>query len=235
MSAFMKDSINRNFKLIFEQLEKIGKIKSKSDMAARLGTYNHIINSVLKGERNITLEQMQKLVEEFDVNANYLMGVSGDMFRNSGDGLAEMDGYAGAQDNKMNIVLVPEKAAAGYALDTNLLDGGGLFKRFSVPGLEGNLVAFEIIGDSMLPTITMGDLVVCEALEQGESVRENGVYVVVTDSIVTKRVQQVKENGNLVQFRLISDNPRYQPYYLDLSEVRQMLRVKCRLTNHGVL
>jgi phage repressor protein C with HTH and peptisase S24 domain len=129
---------------------------------------------------------------------------------------------------------VPERATAGYAtaLDTPqyLQD----FSKFSIPNLEGTLIAFEISGDSMMPTITNGDMVVCEALERGEPIRDNQVYVVVTDVVVAKRLQQVKTGAVLKEFRLLSDNDRYQPYTITPEEVRQILRVKCRLTSHAI-
>jgi phage repressor protein C with HTH and peptisase S24 domain len=84
----------------------------------------------------------------------------------------------------------------------------------------------------MYPTITNGDVVVCEPLERGDPLRDNNVYVVVTDVVVAKRVQQLKE-GN--QIRLISDNGNvYKPYEVDLEDIRQVLRVKCRLTTYAI-
>ena len=131
--------------------------------------------------------------------------------------------------------MVPEKALAGYATqhqDTDYLDA---LLRFSIPGLEGEMVAFEISGDSMMPTITNGDLVVCEKIERGAPLRDNQVYVIVTDVVVAKRIQQLRKGNQLKQLRLISDNNKvYQPYTIELEEVQQILRVKCRLTSHAI-
>jgi len=55
MSESSEKIVNQKFALVFEQLRKEGKVKSKSDIAAQLGTYNHVINSVLKGERGLTV------------------------------------------------------------------------------------------------------------------------------------------------------------------------------------
>ena len=125
---------------------------------------------------------------------------------------------------------------AGYALEHQ--DEGYLAElpKFSIPNLEGNLLAFEINGDSMYPTITNGDIVVCEPLERGDPLRDNNVYVVVTDVVVAKRIQQVKSDGGASdQLRLISDNSAvYKPYEVDLEDIRQVLRVKCRLTSYAI-
>jgi len=108
-------------------------------------------------------------------------------------------------------------------------------QKFSIPGLDGQLMAFEIKGDSMYPTITNGDLVVCEPLERGNPLRDNQVYVIVTEVVVAKWIQQIRTDNVVDQLRLISDNSAmYKPYDVDLSEIRQILKVKCRLTSHAI-
>jgi hypothetical protein len=57
---------------------------------------------------------------------------------------------------------------------------------------------------------------------------------VVTDVVVAKRIQPIKTGSILKEMRLISDNDRYQPYTITPEEVRQILRVKCRLTSHAI-
>ena len=84
----------------------------------------------------------------------------------------------------------------------------------------------------MYITIKNGDGVDGEPLERGDPMRDNNVYVVVTDVVVAKRVQQLRD-GN--QLRLISDNSTvYKPYEVDLEEIRQVLRGKCRLTTYAI-
>jgi len=140
-------------------------------------------------------------------------------------------GYEG----RRNITLVPNKAVAGYAMQRGESDYMSSLQKFSVPGYSGQMTAFEISGDSMYPTITNGDIVVCEPLERGAPLRDNNVYVVVTDVVVAKRIQQIKTNDRVTQLRLISDNSvMYQPYDIDLEEITQILKVKCRLTQAGI-
>jgi hypothetical protein len=64
---------------------------------------------------------------------------------------------------------------------------------------------------------------------------DNHVYVIITDSVVAKRIQQVKEDNKVIRLRLISDNDSvYKPYEVDLEEIRQILRVKCRITDYAI-
>ncbi|MEM9849227.1 MAG: S24 family peptidase [Bacteroidota bacterium] len=233
MSKYQDHTVNQRFRAVYEALENLNLIKGKSDIANELGTYNHIINSILKGQRNITIDQMSQLFDRYGVNANYLFGLSDEMFTEGGD-IASLSMDERDFSGKPNITLISHKALAGNAVPaTELVEEER--PKFSVPGMQGNLLAVEISGDSMMPTLMNGDIVICERVERDEPIRENQVYIIVTDTVVAKRVQQVKSNGTIQKLRLISDNSNvYKPYELELEEVLQMLKVKCRLTAHGM-
>ncbi len=238
MNNFADNIVNQRFKKVYEELEKFNLIKGKSDLAKKLGTYNHVVNSILKGQRNITVDQLYKMFEIYSVNANYIFGNSEDMFFD-GQGphneLPTRSMRERQRGGRENITLVQERAMAGYAVEHQNRDFLNGLQKFSIPSMDGSLVAFEISGDSMLPTITNGDVVICEALERGEPIRDNQVYVVVTDVVVAKRIQQVKDGSAVRHLRLISDNGAvYKPYDIDLEEVQQILKVKCRLTSHAI-
>ena len=230
MTDFNQSTVNQRFKLVFSHLEKNNLIKGKSDIAKHLGTYNHVINSILKGDRNITIEQLNKLVDLFGLNANFMFGHSDVMMQKQVATARPVGDFIGRQ----NIMLVRQKAMAGYAVSAQDPQYIADLPRFSVPGMEGSLVAFEISGDSMQPTITNGDIVVCEPVERGEPIRESNVYIVVTDTVVAKRIHQVKAEGKTTHFELVSDNTVYRPYRVELDEVKQILKVKSRLTNYGI-
>ena len=235
MGDFSQNLINQRFREVYRQLEAAELIKGKSDIAKKLGTYNHVINAILKGQRNITVDQLQRLCECYEINANYLFGAGDDVFASSETPAPELRVGVPLQGDgiRQNITLVPDRALAGYALEHQDQEYLKELPRFAVPHLSGELMAFEISGDSMLPTITNGDLVVCEPVERGTSLRDNHIYVIVTDVVVAKRVQQVK--GDATQLRLISDNGQvYQPYTVDLDEIRQILKVKCRITSYAI-
>ena len=238
MNNFSENIVNQRFKKVFDELERLNIIRGKSDIAKHLGTYNHIINSILKGQRNITVEQLNKLFETYKINANYIFGSSEELFLEHIDPTslpARPFSDKVQLKTKNNISLVPNKAMAGYALAHQDADYLNTLKRFTIPAMEGDLTAFEISGDSMMPNITNGDIVICQEVERGLPLRDNHVYVVVSDVVVAKRIQQVKEKNKLVRLRLISDNDAvYKPYTIELDEILQILQVKCRLTKHAI-
>ncbi len=238
MGNFSDNIVNQRFRKVYHELEKNNLIKGKSDIAKQLGTYNHVINSILKGQRNITVDQLTSLFETYGVNANYLFGIEEEMFLGGQmpDGEIPVRSIDEQQrGGRENIVLVPERALAGYALEHQDSDFIDNLQKFSIPGMDGELVAFEINGDSMMPTITNGDIVVCEPTERGTPLRDNHVYVIVTDVVVAKRIQQLREGNEPTRLRLISDNSAvYKAYDVELEDIRQILKVKCRLTSHAI-
>lgn len=236
MPNFSDNIVNQQFRKVYQYLEKYQLIKGKSDIAKQLGTYNHVINSILKGQRNITVDQLQRLFEHYGVDANYLFGQADTLTLPGREGELPTHAISEVKNGgRQNILLVPERAMAGYALEHQDVEFMDALQKFSIPDLDGSLVAFEISGDSMMPTITNGDIVVCEPLERGAPLRDNHVYVIVTDVVVAKRVQQLREGSQITALRLISDNGVvYKPYNIELNDVRQILKVKCRLTTHAI-
>ena len=237
MGNFSDNIVNQRFREVFSALEENRLIKGKSDIAKRLGTYNHVINSILKGDRNITVDQLHKMFDIYGVDANYMFGFPADMFKHGENGFptrSNSDRYFGG---RLNITLVPQPGNGRLCTGTPKTKNSSLnYPNSPSPTLNGNLLAFEISGDSMYPTITNGDTVVCEPLERGDPLRDNHVYVVVTDVVVAKRIQQIRADGNVPdQLRLISDNDAvYKPYEVDLQDIRQILKVKCRLTSYAI-
>src|SRR5258708_13130053 len=82
----------------------------------------------------------------------------------------------------------------------------------------GNYRAFEIVGDSMLPTPS-GSVIVGEKVDDLEEVKSNQTYVVVSrnEGIVYKRV--LKNNKSRTKLTLVSDNTPYQPYNMSADDV----------------
>jgi Peptidase S24-like len=85
----------------------------------------------------------------------------------------------------------------------------------------GSYRAFEIIGDSMMPTPS-GSIIVGEKIDDIENVKNNAAYIVVSKSegIVYKRV--IKSNKNKSKLTLVSDNPAYQPYQVNTADVLEI-------------
>ncbi|ANI88908.1 XRE family transcriptional regulator [Arachidicoccus ginsenosidimutans] len=133
-----------------------------------------------------------------------------------------------------DILFVPVKAAAGYLAgyaDTEFLDE---LNTFTLPMLApGYYRAFEIVGDSMLPTPS-GSVIVGEKVENFDDVKNNNAYIVVSRSngIVYKRINKNNRAKNKVT--LVSDNPIYEPYQIDEEDVLELWKAQMIITKASV-
>lgn len=132
------------------------------------------------------------------------------------------------------IQFVPVKAAAGYLAgyaDPEFIDE---LNTFTLPMLTGGTYrAFEILGDSMLPTQS-GSVIVGEKLEVIDDVKTSNTYIVVSRSegIVYKRV--LKSNRSKNKVTLVSDNPLYEPYQLNTDEIIEIWQAQMIISKANV-
>jgi len=123
---------------------------------------------------------------------------------------------------RSDIPFVPVKAAAGYLAgyaDPEFIDE---LNTFTLPMLTGgNYRAFEIIGDSMLPTPS-GSVIVGEKVDSLDDVKNNAACIVVSrnEGVVYKRVQKNQRQKN--KLTLVSDNPSFHPYTVNSDEILEM-------------
>lgn len=120
------------------------------------------------------------------------------------------------------IRFVPVKAAAGYMTgyaDPEFVDE---LNTFTLPMLApGQYRAFEILGDSMLPTPS-GSVIVGEKVEGLDELKNSNTYIVLSrnEGVAYKRV--MKNNRLKNKITLISDNPIYEPYHVSSEDVLEI-------------
>lgn len=123
---------------------------------------------------------------------------------------------------RTDIPFVPIKAAAGYLAgygDPEFIDE---LNTFTLPMLTGgDYRAFEIVGDSMMPTPS-GSVIVGERVQSLDDVKSNQTYIVVSknDGIVYKRIMKNNKQKNKMTF--VSDNPAYQPYIVQSDDILEV-------------
>lgn len=133
------------------------------------------------------------------------------------------------------IQFVPVKAAAGYLAgfaDPEFLDE---LNTFTLPMLApGSYRAFEIVGDSMLPTQS-GSVIVGEKVENLDDLKNNNTYIVISrnEGIVYKRMMKNARSKN--KYTLISDNTSYQPYNINAEDVLEVWKATMIISRANVV
>lgn len=130
-------------------------------------------------------------------------------------------------EGKELIEVVSQKAKASYLAGFSDPDFIEELPRFSLPFLPQDKKhrVFQVDGDSMLP-VPEGAWLVCEYVDDWFSIKDGEKYVVVTEQDgVTFKIayNQIREKERLL---LCSSNPIYKPFYVNISDVREVWRYR---------
>lgn len=194
---------------------------TQEQMSVHVGIKRSLLGAYEEGRADPRISNLLKFAEIFNLPVDQL--ISYDLTKNPSfpetsapqkpsDHLKVLSITVDKNDRE-NIELVPQKAAAGYLngyADPEYIEE---LPRFQLPMLPGNVTyrAFEISGDSMLP-LRSGTIVIGQYVEDVASLKNGKTYVLVTrdEGIVYKRVYKYSDNREL--FCLASDNRQYSTY-----------------------
>lgn len=206
-----------------QNLKYLRKLKgfTQEEFAEKLGIKRSLVGAYEEERADPRLEVLEIIADMFKLSLDDLLRK--DLSSSGESYMAKRRQLKMATSERNLIYFVPVKAAAGYLAgyaDNEFLDE---LNTFTLPMLSGgHYRAFEIIGDSMLPTPS-GSIIVGEKVEGGvEDVKNNMAYIVVSRSegIVYKRI--VKNNKVKNKLTLVSDNPSYQPYQINAEDVLEV-------------
>lgn len=194
---------------------------TQEEFANKLGIKRSLIGAYEEERAEPRLEVLEIMSDMFKVTLDELLRKDLSVTQ-GGNYLAKRRQLKMMSADRNIIHFVPVKAAAGYLAgyaDSEFIDE---LNTFTLPMLSGgNYRAFEIIGDSMMPTPS-GSIIVGEKVENLDDAKSNLAYIVVSknEGIVYKRV--VKNNKVKNKITLVSDNPAYQPYQVYAHDILEM-------------
>ena len=132
-------------------------------------------------------------------------------------------------DDEDLIEVIPVEASAGYLRGYSDPEYIEHLNKIKLPFLPtGTHRAFPIKGDSMLP-VKSGSYIVARFIEDLRDLKSGKTYIVLTlnDGIVYKRVfDKIEEHQMLL---LVSDNKKYDPYYVPVDEVLELWEFTCSI------
>ena len=204
---------------------------SQQEFASRIGITQGALSQLESQKSKLSLDSLLKINRVFGVDCNWLVTGEGEIFyQPSGSEPQSMDnGYQISREGY--IPLIRGEAHAGYIenyLDEKYLDTLEVYK---IPGYEtGGYRLFEVEGDSMTPSIYPGEIVVCERLPDTLSIENGALCIVVAEEgIVAKRTYVYEEDRNMLILK--SDNTDYKTYSIPMDSVREVWRVRAKITN----
>lgn len=193
---------------------------TQEEFATKLGIKRSLIGAYEEERADPRLDVLEIVADIFKLSLDELL--LKDLSNTSGSYMARRRQQKMMSAERNLIHFVPVKAAAGYLAsyaDTEFIDE---LNTFTLPMLAGgNYRAFEIIGDSMLPTPS-GSIIVGEKVDDTADIKNSQAYIVVSrnEGIVYKRIE--KNNRIKNKLTLISDNPQFQPYQINAEDVMEL-------------
>ncbi len=204
---------------------------SQQEFASRIGITQGALSQLESQKSKLSLDSLLKINRVFGVDCNWLVTGEGDIFYQPDKREPQsMDNHLG-MTREGYIPLVRGEAHAGYIenyLDEKYLDTLEVYK---IPGYEaGGYRLFEVEGDSMIPSIYPGEIVVSERLPDLLAIENGALCIVVAEEgIVAKRTYIYEEDHNMLILK--SDNPDYKTYSIPMDSVREVWRVRAKITN----
>lgn len=213
-----------------KHLRKVNQL-TQEQFSEKIGIKRSLLGAYEEGRADPRLNNLLIISSTFNISVDDL--ISKDLKKTDGAAIKKSNGFTPGsskilaitvdKDNRENIELVPQKAAAGYLNGYSDPEYLEKLPKFQLPVLpnNGTYRAFEISGDSMLP-LPSGTIIIGKFLDDWRDIKSSKTYVLITEKegVVYKRVfNEPQENGDLL---LVSDNKIYDSYEVSLEDVMEI-------------
>ncbi len=216
--------------LLSENLKYLRKKLSLTQelMAEKIGIKRSLVGAYEEGRAEPGLANLQKIAQVFEVSIDNLISedytnpsLSKQLFQKDIEAKKlRVLSITVDKNDQENIILVPQKAAAGYMNGYADVEYVSELPKFYLPifSNDGSYRAFEISGDSMLP-LQSGTIIIGKYIENWQNLKDEKTYILLTkdEGIVYKRVYNHISSKNLLT--LVSDNPVYSPFDLPIENL----------------
>ncbi|CAN5322391.1 hypothetical protein BH23BAC2_BH23BAC2_04490 [soil metagenome] len=203
---------------------------TQSEFAEVLGINNSTAD-IERGRTKLSGKVVAELLRQFGVNPLWLFGESSQKYlpMNKGDVSPKVVTVNSGEEE--NIVLVNQKAAAGYPHNVQDVEWYQQLPAFDIPLPEyrnATYRGFQVEGDSMMPNLRPGEWVLGKAVPSISEVSYSKIYVVVLyDSVLVKKIQKTEDPYKVL---LVSINEEYAPVQVLVSEIQELWQVNSKLT-----
>jgi repressor LexA len=198
---------------------------SVSNAEKLLNVSNGALSKPFNAKTTIKTDTLEKFLKHFtDMSAEWLLTGKGEMLRDQEEKEEKQTPVlVPAVGSSEGIPLIPLDAMAGYA------QGGAQIleldcERFIVPTFRGADYLITVKGSSMNPKYNSGDIVACKNLPLSDIFFQwNKVYVI--DTVQGPLIKRVKPGSDDTCIQLISENAKYEPFTLRISEINAIALV----------
>lgn len=203
---------------------------TQSSFAQKLGIGN-TTTEYERGRTKLSGKLVLRLLSDYSINPLWLYGESEQKYLNPRSKEVSPSVVTVDSDGFDNILMVNEKAAAGYTGNLENIDFFEQLPSFSFPIPEyrnATFRCFQVEGYSMVPTILPSEWIITKAVEDLSQIKDNKIYVVVDHEGI--RIKQVRNEQHMKSLTLISLNEEYGTELLAYDQVKEIWEFHSKLT-----
>lgn len=209
---------------------------TQEQLAQRLGIGKAALSMIETGKAGLSARNKNILVQELNVNAEWLDGDNGaDMFNLEPD----LTAFRLRTDNSLPMQSVPLYSIEGTAGLVPLFAERRAQKPVDfihIPNLPKCDGAIYVVGDSMYPLLKSGDIVLYKQLRDLNDIFWGDMYLLSIDIdgeeyITVKYVQKSDAEGCV---KLVSQNPHHADKDVALSRIRAIALVKASIRMNSI-
>ena len=206
---------------------------TQEQLAQRLGIGKAALSMIETGKAGLSARNKNILVQDFNVNPDWLETGEGKMFSVEPD----FTPFTLRTDKSLPLQSVPLYSIEGTAGLVPLFAENSEVKpvnHIHIPNLPKCDGAIYVVGDSMYPLLKSGDIVLYKQLSDVRDVFWGDMYLLSIDIdgeeyITVKYVQKADQEGFI---RLVSQNPHHADKDVAIERVRAIALIKASVRMH---
>lgn len=222
--------MNERVKLIRKKLGM-----TQEQLAQRLGIGKAALSMIETGKTRLSSRNRNIMVQELNVNPEWLETGRGEMFNAEPD----LTAYMHRTDNSLPLQSVPLYSVEGTAGLVPLFAEQARTKPLNyihIPNLPKCDGAIYIVGDSMYPLLKSGDIVLYKQLHDIDNIFWGDMYLLSIDiegeEYVTVKYIQKSERAGYV--KLVSQNPHHADKEVRIERIRAIALVKASIRMNSI-
>ncbi len=208
---------------------------TQQQLAERLGVGKAALSMIETGRASLTTRNKNILVQELNVNPDFLETGRGEMFNAEPD----LTAYRLRTDNSLPLQSVPLYSIEGTAGLVPLFTDQRQTKPVNyihIPNLPKCDGAIYIAGDSMYPLLKSGDIVLYKQLSDPTDIFWGDMYLLSIDIdgeeyITVKYIQKSDRPGYV---KLVSQNPHHADKEVAMERIRAIALVKASIRMNSI-
>ena len=222
--------MNERVKLIRKKLGM-----TQEQLAQRLGIGKAALSMIETGKTRLSSRNRNIMVQELNVNPEWLETGRGEMFNAEPD----LTAYMHRTDNSLPLQSVPLYSVEGTAGLVPLFAEQARAKPLNyihIPNLPKCDGAIYIVGDSMYPLLKSGDIVLYKQLHDIDNIFWGDMYLLSIDIdgeeyITVKYIQKSDRPGYV---KLVSQNPHQAGKEGEIGRIRAIALVKASIRMNSI-